>query len=74
MDEADFLGDNIGIMQNGNLLCMGSPIFLKNQLGSGYNLIVVKEEKADSNVIHSFVEKNIGDAPILSETKKELTI
>jgi ATP-binding cassette subfamily A (ABC1) protein 3 len=43
MDEADFLGDNIGIMQNGSLLCMGSPIFLKNRFGSGYNLIIVKE-------------------------------
>ena len=48
MDEADFLGDNIGIMQNGNLLCLGSPMFLKNRFGSGYNLIVVKGEEAEA--------------------------
>ena len=38
MDEADFLGDRIGIMGNGKLLCCGSSIFLKNQFGVGYNL------------------------------------
>jgi len=42
MDEADFLGDRIGIMSDGKLACCGSSIFLKNRFGSGYNLTVVK--------------------------------
>lgn len=42
MDEADFLGDRIGIMGNGQLLCCGSSIFLKNQFGIGYNITFVK--------------------------------
>jgi ABC-type proline/glycine betaine transport system ATPase subunit len=30
MDEADFLGDRIAIMGNGELRCLGSSVFLKN--------------------------------------------
>jgi len=30
MDEADFIGDRIGIMANGQLACCGSSVFLKN--------------------------------------------
>jgi len=29
MDEADYLGDRIGIMANGELACAGSSHFLK---------------------------------------------
>ena len=42
MDEADILGDRIGIMANGKITCMGSSIFLKNRFGIGYNLTIVK--------------------------------
>jgi len=73
MDEADFLGDNIGIMQNGNLLCMGSPMFLKNNFGSGYNLTLVKQDDAETELIHSFIEKNIGEAPIINDTRREVS-
>jgi len=43
MDEADFLGDRIGIMGEGKLICCGSSVFLKNKFGVGYNLTIVKE-------------------------------
>lgn len=43
MDEADFLGDRIGIMGEGKLMCSGSSVFLKNKFGVGYNLTIVKE-------------------------------
>lgn len=42
MDEADFLGDRIGIMGEGKLICCGSSVFLKNRFGVGYNLTIVK--------------------------------
>ncbi len=38
MDEADFLGDRITIMGEGKLICAGTPVFLKNRFGVGYNL------------------------------------
>ena len=44
MDEADILGDRIGIMAKGKLTCLGSSIFLKNKFGLGYNLTVVKKD------------------------------
>lgn len=43
MDEADVLGDRIGIMQDGKLVTVGSSLFLKNRYGVGYNLTVVKD-------------------------------
>ena len=30
MDEADILGDRIGIMADGKIMCLGSSLFLKN--------------------------------------------
>lgn len=38
MDEADLLGDRIAILAKGRVVCCGSPVFLKAQLGSGYYL------------------------------------
>ena len=40
MDEADILGDRIGIMANGTLLCCGSSLFLKHKFGVGYRLTI----------------------------------
>ncbi len=45
MDEADVLGDRIGIMAKGNLMCLGSSLFLKNRFGVGYKLTLVKKRK-----------------------------
>ena len=38
LDEADTLSDRILIMHMGRLLSVGSPSFLKDQLGGGYKL------------------------------------
>ena len=38
MDEADLLGDRIGIMKSGQLVCLGSSEFLKSKFGYGYRL------------------------------------
>lgn len=43
MDEADVLGDRIGIMCKGTLQCIGSSLFLKNRFGVGYKLTFVKK-------------------------------
>ena len=43
MDEADVLGDQIGIMAKGSLRCSGSPAFLKAHLGVGYTLSVSRQ-------------------------------
>ena len=51
MDEADILGDRIGIMTGGKLICLGSSLFLKNRFGVGYNLTIVKKSQAQDVVI-----------------------
>ncbi|XP_063057110.1 phospholipid-transporting ATPase ABCA1 [Engraulis encrasicolus] len=52
MDEAELLGDRIAIISQGKLCCVGSPLYLKAKLGTGYYLTVVKKEvdsRAPSN-------------------------
>lgn len=39
MDEADILGDRIGILYDGELKCYGSSFFLKKTFGMGYHLV-----------------------------------
>ena len=45
MDEADVLGDRIGIMAKGKIVCLGTSLFLKNRYGAGYKLTMVKKFK-----------------------------
>ena len=42
MDEAEVLGDRIGIMCKGELKCIGSSLFLKSKFGIGYKLTIEK--------------------------------
>ena len=49
MDEADVLGDRIGIMAKGKLRCLGSPLFLKNRFGVGYKISFVKSRSGRVN-------------------------
>ncbi|KAG9351082.1 hypothetical protein JZ751_024972, partial [Albula glossodonta] len=42
MDEADLLSDRVAIISKGRLHCCGSPLFLKNCLGAGFYLTLVR--------------------------------
>ena len=42
LDEAEIIGDRIVIIHQGKLVCAGSPMFLRTQYGSGYQLTVAK--------------------------------
>lgn len=55
MDEADILGDRIGIMASGKIKCCGSSLFLKKRFGVGYNLVIAKVDKLPSAVIDDFI-------------------
>jgi ATP-binding cassette subfamily A (ABC1) protein 3 len=43
MDEAEYLGDRVGIMAHGKMQTIGSPGFLKKVYGSGHRLVLEKE-------------------------------
>ena len=60
MDEADILGDRIGIMTKGKMTCLGTSIFLKNKFGVGYNLTVVKTSYEKNDILMSYLHENLG--------------
>jgi len=75
MDEADYLGDRIGIMGEGRLLCCGSSPFLKNKFGVGYSITFTKQSpETDSAPIISIIKKHVPGAEILSNIATDLSI
>ena len=60
MDEADILGDRIGIMVEGRLICLGSSLFLKDRFGVGYNLKLVKSKREKNTKVKEYLESKLG--------------
>ena len=56
MDEADVLGDRIGIMAKGEMKCLGTSLFLKNRFGAGYKLTMVKNSKEPNELIGKYLD------------------
>lgn len=78
MDEADFLGDRIGIMGEGKLICCGSSVFLKNNFGVGYNLTGSLHIRNYNNIIFFLIsvvknDINADSTPIINYVKKKIT-
>ena len=73
MDEADILGDRIGIMTDGQLICLGNSLFLKNRFGVGYNLTMVKKSKDPNTKIGTYLQERLGEVKKLSEVSSEIT-
>ena len=73
MDEADILGDRIGIMSAGQLVCLGSSLFLKNKFGVGYKLTMVKKEKEPNTRVGPYIELYLGAVKKLHEVSSEIT-
>jgi ATP-binding cassette subfamily A (ABC1) protein 3 len=73
MDEADVLGDRIGIMARGELMCLGSSLFLKNRFGAGYKITMVKTSKAANLAIGPYLEQRLGgEVKKISEVSSEI--
>jgi ATP-binding cassette subfamily A (ABC1) protein 3 len=60
MDEADILGDRIGIMKSGKVTALGSSIFLKSTFGAGYNMIISKTSSNPNSDIVPYMEEQLG--------------
>lgn len=74
MDEADYLGDRIGIIGDGKLICCGSSTYLKNKFGHGYNLTIVKNDVNEaSDGIISFVNSIVPTATVVSDVSAEIS-
>ena len=73
MDEADVLGDRIGIMARGKIICLGSSLFLKNLYGTGYKLTCVKANKEPNREIQDFISERLGKVEFLGEVASEIS-
>lgn len=75
MDEADVLGDRVGIMSLGKMQCMGSTQFLKTRYGAGYKLIFDKRDGQMTSdqlaTLTSFVQNFIPEAKYFEEDGAE---
>lgn len=73
MNEADYLGDRIGVMGDGKLLTCGSSLFLKSKFGFGYTLTMVKSEsQSNSAKITQFLQQFIKECRLEGDIGKEL--
>lgn len=60
MDEANVLGDRIGIMAQGSLKCLGSSQFLKNRFASGSKLTMTKLSNEKNMMIGPYLTQKLG--------------
>jgi ATP-binding cassette subfamily A (ABC1) protein 3 len=75
MDEADILGDRIGIMNQGKMTCLGSSMFLKSRFGVGYVMTVVKNSPAPNYKIMKYMKERLGpDVQKVTEIQGEMTL
>lgn len=72
MEEADVLGDRLGIMCNGRLKCVGSSLHLKKKYGSGYRLAVVADTQKNVFPVKEYMRLNLPGCQLLSETSEYL--
>mmetsp|Transcript_15168 Transcript_15168/g.38032 ORF Transcript_15168/g.38032 Transcript_15168/m.38032 type:complete len:1527 (+) Transcript_15168:237-4817(+) len=56
MEEADILGDRIGIMAKGRLRCLGGGVHLKSKFGAGYQISVLAPDKSMEAIKNLFKE------------------
>lgn len=80
LDEADVLGDRIVLMHKGSVLATGSPMYLKSQYGSGYELAIShnvnganRRAEQDAQGILTFLRHYIPDAELTESVGSEMT-
>ena len=58
LDEAEYLGDRIGIMSDGHFICCGTSSFLKSKYPCGFNInLLINSKKFDDNKKKIIFEK-----------------
>eukprot|EP00928_Gymnodinium_smaydae_P027673 TRINITY_DN2131_c0_g7_i1.p1 TRINITY_DN2131_c0_g7~~TRINITY_DN2131_c0_g7_i1.p1 ORF type:complete len:2102 (+),score=387.98 TRINITY_DN2131_c0_g7_i1:35-6307(+) len=73
MEEADCLGDTIGILASGRLRALGAPLFLKGRFGTGYHVTLLCDEgKADEVV--ALLQTSLPTADIISNVAGHITV
>jgi ATP-binding cassette subfamily A (ABC1) protein 3 len=74
MDEADALCDRICIMNQGKVVCSGSPSFLKKRFGHGYKLNLNKRQTFDEKLLKLILDHHLQNYYIETNIAAEMTI
>ena len=61
MEEAAVLGNRIGILSEGDMKCIGSPLFLIERFGKNINLNITKEIDSSNEEIINFIRSYMSD-------------
>ena len=69
MEEASVLGSRIGIINEGRMKCIGTPLFLIERFGKFMSINISKEEDANNEDIINYINSKTQDAQceVLSE-------
>lgn len=71
MEEAEGLCDQIGIMCNGRLQCLGSAEHLKSKFAQGYHIDIKPKEEQNTRV-KRFVEEHFPDSVLVEDHETNL--
>ena len=87
LEEAEYLGDRIGIMVDGKFVCSGTGSFLKNKYPCGYNINFLTKnnymnrnelledlQKIDNSTVIKVASKNILSINFMSMTKEIINL
>lgn len=72
MDEAEELGDRIGIMSEGEIKCCGSSLFLKRQFKTGYHLTVEKTPQFKKEKAYEVLTKYSYNCQVKQDSVSEI--
>ena len=64
MEEASVLGNRIGIINEGRMKCIGTPLFLIEKFGKFMSITISKEEDADNEEIIDYINSKTQDTQI----------
>ncbi|SPQ99099.1 unnamed protein product (mitochondrion) [Plasmodiophora brassicae] len=76
MSEAEALGDRIGIMASGRLVCCGSALYLKHRYNIGYQLTTTfagNASAADRAALHALVLSHIPGSSVMTSSGVQAT-
>ena len=68
MEEASVLGNKIGILSDGKMQCIGTPLELIEKYTNSVNLNITKHSDAKDDEIISYILQNFGDLDVYFET------
>ena len=57
VEEAAVLGKRIGIISDGNMVCIGSTLFLIEKFGKFISINIIKDNGSDNNEIIKFIKE-----------------